>query len=102
MVKVRGFNAFVKGFDPCYKIPSRKRLLEGTITAMYNTCQNEIKTALQNVHSVVLTTDMWTSRSTMGYLAVTCHFVDNWEMWECLLESRRVNKQHPGGILAYI
>ena len=32
IVEDRGFNVFVKTLDPHYRIPSRKSMMEGTIT----------------------------------------------------------------------
>lgn len=79
IVEDKGFNAFVKTLDPHYKIPSCKHTMEGTITDLYNSCKEKVKAALQRAHSVVLTTDMWTLRSTEAYLTVSSHFIDNWQ-----------------------
>ncbi|MBN3282035.1 ZBED1 protein, partial [Polyodon spathula] len=73
VVEDRGFNAFFKTLDPRYKIPSRKCLMEGTIADMYKDCQDKVRANCQRAHSVVLTTDMWTSRSTEAYLTVSFH-----------------------------
>ena len=71
IVEDRGFNTFVKTLDPHYRIPSRKHMMEGTIADLYNRCKEKVKAALQCAHSVVLTTDMWTSRTTEAYLTVS-------------------------------
>ena len=47
IVEDRGFNVFVKTLDPHYRIPSRKRMMEGTITDLFNSCKEKIKAALQ-------------------------------------------------------
>ena len=94
IVEDRGFNAFVKTLDPHYRIPSRKRMMEGTITDLYNNCKEKVKAALQRAHSVVLTTDMWTSRTTEAYLTVSCHLIDDWQMQEFVLETCRFPGQH--------
>ncbi|MGH0159335.1 UNVERIFIED_CONTAM: hypothetical protein FKN15_045766 [Acipenser sinensis] len=94
IVEDRGFNAFVKTLDPRYKIPSRKRLMEGTIADMYKDCQEKVRANCQRAHSVVLTTDVWTSRSTEAYLTVSCHFIDNWQMQEFVLETCSFYGQH--------
>ncbi|MBN3283372.1 ZBED4 protein, partial [Polyodon spathula] len=99
IVEDRGFNAFVKTLDPRYKIPSRKCLMEGTIADMYKDCQDKARANCQRAHSVVLTTDMWTSRSIEAYLTVSCHFIDNWQMQEFVLETDRLRMQ-PHGIKA--
>ncbi len=90
----RGFNAFVKTLDPHYKTPSRKYMMESTITDLYNSCKDEVKAALKRAHGTVLTTDVWTSRSTEAYLTVSCHFIDNWKMQEFVLGTRCFPGQH--------
>ncbi|MBN3281745.1 ZBED4 protein, partial [Polyodon spathula] len=94
IVEDRGFNAFVKTLDPSYKIPNRKRLMEDTIADMYKDCQDKVRANCQRAHSVVLTTDMRTSRSTEAYLTVSCHFIDNWQMQEFVLETCSFCGQH--------
>lgn len=51
---------------------------------MYGDCKAKVMATLQQANHVILTTDMWTSRSTEAYLTVTCHFIDNWQMQECV------------------
>ena len=101
IVEDRGINAFVKTLDPHYRIPSRKRMMEGTITDLYNSCKEKVKAALQCARSVVFTTDMWTSRITeslITYLTVSCHFIDNWQMQEFVLERCCFPGQHTADI----
>ncbi|KAM9809120.1 zinc finger BED domain-containing protein 4-like [Syngnathus typhle] len=94
IVEDRGFNALMKYVDPSFKMPSRKKIKEETITHMYTAFCNEVKRTLENAESVVLTTDMWTSRSTQSYLTVTCHFVHDWQMVEYVLEANCFTEQH--------
>lgn len=94
VVKDRGFIALVKTLDPCYQIPSRKKLMEGIINNMYEDCKAKVMATLQNENHVILTTDMWTSRSTEAYLTVYCHFINNWQMQEFMLETCHFSAQH--------
>jgi len=57
-------------------------MMEGTIIDLdlYNSCKEKVKAALQRAQNMVLTTDMWISRSTEAYLTVSSHFIDNWQM----------------------
>ncbi|MBN3275046.1 ZBED4 protein, partial [Polyodon spathula] len=86
IVEDRGFNAFVKTLDPCYIIPSHKLLMEGTIADMYKDCQDKVRANCQRPHSVVLTTDMWTSRSTEAYLTVSLHKA-GWKHYPCFVHT---------------
>ena len=48
---------------------------------MYTTRAKEIKRELLQISHVALTSDLWTSRTTESYLAITCHFVTStWEL----------------------
>lgn len=93
-VEDRGFLAFVKTLDPRYQIPSRKALMESTINKMYAECKAEAMEKLQHANHVILTKDMWTLRSTEAYLTVSCHFINNWQMQEVVLETSNFTAQH--------
>ncbi|TWW53771.1 hypothetical protein D4764_0116830 [Takifugu flavidus] len=69
-----GFRALVAKLDPTCTLPSRQ-----TVKVMVERREVEekekAKAALQNVDSVSLTADMWTSINMDAYLAVTCHAI---------------------------
>lgn len=46
---------------------------EKKIPSLYEECCSKVKRCLDAAHSVVLTTDMWTSRATEAYLTVTAY-----------------------------
>jgi len=94
IVEDRGFIALLKILDPRYQIPSRKKMMECTINNMYAECKAKVMTKLQHANHVILTTDMWTSRSIEAYLTVTCHFIDNWQMQDFVLETCHFSVQH--------
>lgn len=94
IVEDQGFQGFVRALDPKYKLPGRKKLTETHLVNMYDECKGKVKSSLQDVNSVVLTTDMWTSVSTEAYLTVTCHVIENWQMREFVLETHVFHGQH--------
>uniref|UniRef100_A0A3B1JDP8 BED-type domain-containing protein n=1 Tax=Astyanax mexicanus TaxID=7994 RepID=A0A3B1JDP8_ASTMX len=95
IVQDKGFQDFVKTLDPKYRIPSRKSLSEGKLPALYKDCSSKVRRALNEVDNVVLTTDMWTSRTTEGYLTVTSHIVnEHWQMQAFVLETCAFPGQH--------
>ncbi|XP_067369733.1 zinc finger BED domain-containing protein 4-like [Channa argus] len=81
----------MKFVDPNYKMPRCKTLKNRIITQIYKDVQSDLKKTLQTVDSVVLTTDMWTSRTTQAYLTVTCHFVHNWQMMIAVITDNGAN-----------
>lgn len=95
IVEDEGFRDFVHTLDPCYKIPSRKSLTVGNIPALYEECRSKVKQSLDGTNSAVITTDMWTSRTTEAYLTVSCHIIDeNWQMQAYVLETCSFSGQH--------
>ena len=95
IVEDEGFRDFVHTLDPRYKIPSRKSLMVGNIPALYEECCSKVKQSLDGTNSAVITTDMWTSRTTEAYLTVSCHIIDeNWQMQAYVLETCSFSGQH--------
>uniref|UniRef100_A0A671XLS4 HAT C-terminal dimerisation domain-containing protein n=1 Tax=Sparus aurata TaxID=8175 RepID=A0A671XLS4_SPAAU len=95
VVEDDGFRNFVRTLDPRYKIPNRKTLMEVKLPALYEDCCSQVRKALSGVDTVVLTTDMWTSRATEAYLTVSCQIIDeNWQMLAYVLETCPVRGQH--------
>uniref|UniRef100_A0A674MCS2 BED-type domain-containing protein n=1 Tax=Takifugu rubripes TaxID=31033 RepID=A0A674MCS2_TAKRU len=95
MVEDLGFRHFMKVVDPRYQIPSRKSMMAGEIPKLYEQTQKTVKDSIQSASSLVLTTDMWTARTTESYLTVSGHFIDkNWKMQSCNLATIHVAVQH--------
>ena len=62
---------------------------------MYTTRAKEIKRELLQISHVALTSDLWTSRTTESYLAITCHFVTStWELKFLVLAMFGLKKDH--------
>ena len=49
-----------------------------------------------------LTSDMWTSRATIGYITLTCHFLVDWTLHSAVLETRAVPEAHTSENIAAI
>lgn len=95
MVEDAGFRHFMKVVEPRYKIPGRKSLMSTEIPKLYEQAKTTLKDSLESANSVVLTSDMWTARTTEAYLTVSGHFIDqNWQMQACTLETAHVAVQH--------
>ncbi|TWW69513.1 hypothetical protein D4764_18G0003190 [Takifugu flavidus] len=90
-----GFRALVAKLDPTCTLPSRQ-----TVKAMVERRDVEekekAKAALQNVDSVSLSADMWTSINMDAYLAVTCHaihaVIDPWKLLDRDAEEARASR----------
>ena len=67
-------------------------------------CENEkknLKETLKAVGRVSLTTDLWTSNQTIGYMCLTCHFLDsNWKLQKRILNFGSLAPPHTGLAIA--
>lgn len=78
MVENEGFKDFVKLLNPSYTLPSRQSLLKTSLPLAYEKCLNDMKQQIkENVLSVCLTTDCWTSINNQSFIAITSHYLDN-------------------------
>lgn len=65
------------------------------IPSLFEDCHSKVKRFLDAANSVVLTTDMWTSRATEAYLTSNGHIIDeNWEMQAYVLETSSFSGKH--------
>lgn len=78
VVEDRGFRAFVEALNPSYQLPSRKNISNLMLSADYEKCLTEVRENMnkENILSVCLTTDCWTSAAQESYIAVTAHYFD--------------------------
>lgn len=69
--------------------------MSSEIPKLYEQVKTTLKDSIECASSVVLTSDMWTSRTTEAYLTVSGHFIDHsWKMQACTLETFHVAVQH--------
>lgn len=95
IVEDRGFTKFVHGLDPRYNLPSRRELTRKHIPNMYEEVVQRLKDELREAPHVSVTTDIWTSRQTRGFLTVTVHYISsNWNMKSAVLETARMKNDH--------
>lgn len=61
-----------------------------------------MRTVLSKVHRISLTTDLWWSgEQKIGYMTVTCHFIDSkWQLHKRVLSFINVPPPHSGEVLA--
>jgi len=60
-----------------------------------------LKAELPEVEYCALTTDHWSSRTTQGYIPVTCHFISSdWKLSSIVLDTLLVDGAHTAENLA--
>lgn len=96
LVENSGFKEYSNKLQPLYKIPSRKTLTTKLLPNEYNKIVTKIKNMLENVTSLSITTDIWTSDSNIAYLTVTCHFIFDDRLYSPVLATREMRESHTG------
>ncbi|KAF0750973.1 zinc finger BED domain-containing protein 1-like, partial [Aphis craccivora] len=81
---------YTKKLQPLYTPPSRKLLSTKLLPDQYNIIVSKLKSMLNNVNDVSITTDMWTSDSTKSYITVTCHFIYNDNLYSPVIATKEV------------
>ncbi|BAF13646.2 zinc finger BED domain-containing protein RICESLEEPER 2-like [Oryza sativa Japonica Group] len=96
-VEYDGFRSFAASLNPYFKIISRTTIRNDCIAAF-----KEQKLAMKDMFKGAncrfsLTADMWTSNQTMGYMCVTCHFIDtDWRVQKRIIKFFGVKTPHTG------
>ncbi|XP_054642770.1 zinc finger BED domain-containing protein 4 isoform X2 [Dunckerocampus dactyliophorus] len=88
MVENPGFRALLQLLEPRYT-PDPQHYIQSQLLPTYAyQAQVTIRQALASAHALSLSLDVWriSSRATLGYLGVTCHFLSSeWQMRSALL-----------------
>ena len=71
IVENKGFQDFLKVIDNKYIPPSCRTIMRDRLPSLYSAKKKELKELLALTEYCFLTSDLWTSRSTNGYLTVT-------------------------------
>lgn len=94
IVENKGFREYSFKLQPQYMLPSRKVLTNTLIPSVCNDISNEIRSKLENVEHVGVTTDIWSSDTNISFMTVTCHFIYNDEKQNVVLETREMPGSH--------
>ncbi|XP_077251230.1 zinc finger BED domain-containing protein RICESLEEPER 2-like [Tasmannia lanceolata] len=87
IVEHPGFIKFAKNLQPLFKMVSRNTIKSDCL-AIYKKEKEKLSTVFETIPGrISLTTDMWTSNQTLGYICLTAHFVDH----DWVLNKRIIN-----------
>ena len=97
MVECEGFKRWLSYLEPGYTIPSRKHFTK-LLRLKHASCSEKLVKQLQDeLTSIALTTDIWTSRAVEAYITVTAHYLDPlWTMKSYVLETVVFPERHTG------
>ena len=89
-----GFTSLMQFLEPGYTIPSRKYLSK-ILKQKHEDGIEKLRYKLSNeVDTIALTTDIWTSCATEAYITITAHGIFNWEMDSLVLATRAFPERH--------
>ena len=95
IVEDLGFLKFLRTLDLRYQPPSRKILSHSIIPQKYEEIKQKLLGELEKLKYCALTTDIWTSRQTMGYITITCHYIDSsWSLHSVILTTTNMQRDH--------
>ena len=98
IVEDAGFQNFVKILNPKYRkyrAPSRRTIMREHLPCLYQSKKEELMETIANIKWCSFTTDLWSSRTTMGFLTMTGHFITkDWEMKSAVLETCHIPESH--------
>lgn len=101
MVEDEGFVKFVSNLRPEFKLLGRKTVrkdCDNIVEELKIKARILIQEAPGNLS---YTSDMWTSNQNLGYLVVTCHFIDkDWKLQKLVLAFRVVPSPHTGIVIS--
>ena len=95
IVNDEGFIDFVRVLDPRYTLPSRRSVMRSLLPEKYESVKAKILSSLSDTKYVALTTDLWTSCQTEGFLTLTCHYINRyWELCSYVLATVEFSNAH--------
>jgi hypothetical protein len=96
MMKGNGFKQFMKEVDPRFCIPNNKTIKNLIAKAYILQKKNLINLIKETCDTATITTDLWTARSKVGYIGVTCHWLTpDFELIDVLLAIEKMPYSQP-------
>ncbi|KAK3888619.1 hypothetical protein Pcinc_007344 [Petrolisthes cinctipes] len=80
VVEDKGFKNYCLALNPSYVLPARKTLSQKIIPKLYDRQRESLQAELSKASAVCITSDSWTSRATSSFMAVTCHYIEDYKM----------------------
>ncbi|XP_038987604.1 zinc finger BED domain-containing protein RICESLEEPER 2-like [Phoenix dactylifera] len=100
MVEHQFFVLFYKALNPKFELIKRVALRNDCMK-MFAIEKQKLRSMLRNVDRISLTTDLWTSNQTIGYICITGHFLDSeWKLQKRILNFCSLAPPHTGIAIA--
>jgi hypothetical protein len=97
IVDYDGFRRFVSSLNPIFKMISRRTISNDCLKLFQEQKQALVDVFKSTSSRVSLTMDMWTSCQTLGYMCITCHFLDeDWKLQKRIIKFTFLKTPHTG------
>jgi hypothetical protein len=97
LVEHEPFRKFISTLNPFFTILSRTTVVEDVLGAFESRKLSLREVIKASNSSVSLTADFWTSRQNLGYLCITCHFINKeWKLQKRIISFSVVATPHDG------
>lgn len=92
---------FVAALNPAYALPTRQTIANSMLPTMFEKCNFAVREVIKDVKIVCITTDGWTAKNNVRFVADTAYFVDDtFELRSILLEACPMPESHTSTNLA--
>lgn len=100
MVEHAWFNILCKALNPNFVKVSRTTI-RNECMKVYDAERDKLKKIFKTIHRISLTCDCWTSKQTIGYMALTAHYIDsNWQLQKCIINFVELEPPHTGLVIS--
>lgn len=100
IVENKGFLEYSQKLQPLYNLPSRKVLTNNLIPNICKDISANIRSKINLVKSVGITTDIWSSDTNNSFLSCTCHYIYNDDLVNSVLDTVEIPGSHTGENIA--
>ena len=94
VVESSKFRNFICKLDPKYQMPTRKHLSTKLIKENIFRTHENITKKVEQVHSIALTTDLWSNRQMKSYIGITGHLILDWKINSIMVACHRFSGRH--------
>jgi hypothetical protein len=95
ILKNEGFKKFLFKLDPSFSIPCDKTIKNLISEAYKLGIKNLLSLIIDSCEFISITADLWTSRSKLGYIGITGHWLnENFEPYDMLIGIENIMYPH--------
>jgi hypothetical protein len=99
-VEDKSFRELITFLEPNYKFISSLSLKD-RINKLFEEKKTKIMSILENIDSISIDFDIWTSIANQSYITINCHGINNtdWKLYSINLETKLLEDSHTSGYL---